>query len=253
MALIAPRDLDGDAQGYRIFSVTRDREPWRVEDVLRDEPITTDPARRELAWQIASRGFYAEQAGLTAAATLATFTDDAPLRFGLALAAADEARHADAFYRYAKAAGGEPDECREELEPLDDALVALPHMGRALVHTMLEGFAADEFILLGEVFAGDALGRLYHHVRRDEVRHVAIGLNFLARTSATEAGRATWAAHAAAWHRTGTGLTGLSGICDWLGELTGRDAAALEAWFLRRHHARLRAAGIEIGEGGEST
>jgi hypothetical protein len=31
------------------------------------------------------------------------------------------------------------------MQPLDDALTALPHLGRALVHTMLEGFAADDF------------------------------------------------------------------------------------------------------------
>jgi hypothetical protein len=252
VALIPADGLDSDALAYRIFGVTRDREPWRIADILRGRPRTDDPDRAHLAWQIASRGFYAEQAGLTAAATLAAFTEDAPLRFSLALAAADEARHADAFYQYAKAAGGEPEECADELEPLDSALVALPHMGRALVHTMLEGVAADEFILLRDLFSDDPLGDLYRYVRRDEIRHVSIGLNYLTRASATPIGREIWDASADEWHAIGAELIALAPTCEWLASLTHRDPAALHLWFLRRHRVRLRAAGIQLREGGES-
>ncbi|MEU4569793.1 ferritin-like domain-containing protein [Micromonospora sp. NPDC023956] len=251
MSLLRPDDLDADEVAYRIFQVSRDRDPWRVEDVLREGRFSDDPARAERAWRVASRGYYAEQAGLVAAATLAAETDDAPLRFSLALATADEARHADAFYRYAKAVGGEPEPCREVLQPLDDGLAALPYLGRALVHTLLEGLAADEFILLGEVFAGDPLGRLYHHVRRDEIRHIAIGLNFLARETRTPRGREVWAEHAREWHDVGIGLTGLEEVADALATHTGREPAGVRAWFLRRHRARLAAAGIPIEiEGG---
>ncbi|WBB80753.1 ferritin-like domain-containing protein [Micromonospora sp. WMMD882] len=246
MTLLRPDDLDGDELAYRIFQVTRDREPWRIEDVLRQGRFSTDPVRAERAWRVASAGYYAEQAGLVAAATLAAETEDAPLRFSLALATADEARHADAFYRYAKAVGGEPADALDTMQPLDDGLTALPYMGRALVHTMLEGLAADEFVLLGEVFAGDPLGRLYHHVRRDEIRHVAIGLNYLARATRTAQGRDAWQAHAQQWHDIGYGLTGLEQVAAALAEHTGRDAAAVQAWFLRRHRARLTAAGITI-------
>ncbi|WP_416904238.1 hypothetical protein [Micromonospora echinospora] len=131
MTLLRPDDLDADEVAYRIFQVTRDRTPWRIEDVLREGRFSDDPARAERAWRVASAGYYAEQAGLVAAATLAVETEDAPLRFSLALATADEARHADAFYRYAKLVGGEPADAQETMQPLDDGLTSLPYMGRA--------------------------------------------------------------------------------------------------------------------------
>jgi hypothetical protein len=246
VALIRADELDGDALAYRIFGLTRDKQPWRAADVLRDVKPTRDPAKAELAWQIASRGYYAEQAGLTAAATLAAHTEDGPLRFSLALATADEARHADAFYQYAKMLGGQPEECLDELVPLDSTLISLPHMGRALVHTMLEGVAADEFILFAEHFGDDPLGRIYQYVRRDEIQHIAIGLNYLARTTATAEGRELWETHGPEWHRIGTDLNNLGELSAWLGGVIDRDPGELHQWFLRRHRNRLRAAGIQL-------
>jgi hypothetical protein len=253
MNLLRPDDFTRLPRSYRVFTLGRDNEPWRVEDVLRSTPFTPDPERAELAWLIASRGYYAEQAGLVAAATLAAATDDTMLRFSLATAASDEARHADAFYAYAAAVGGDIDECQRELDPLQDGLTALPYLGKALVHTMLEGFAADEFVLLRQVFADDPLGRLYHHVRRDEIRHVAIGLDYLARSSRTGADRDRWHAHGGQWLEIGMELTNLAGMCGWLAGMVGQDPADLESWFLRRHLARLKAAGITHAKGGDST
>jgi len=251
MALLRPEHLDADQLTYRIFGSGRDNAPWRTADVLGSIPFTGDPARAQLGWQLASRGYYAEQAGLVAAASLAAATDDTALRFSLATAAADEARHADAFYRYAVAVGGEPEECRDEVQPLDDGLEALPYLGKVLVHTMLEGFAADEFLILRDVFADDPLGRLYHHIRRDEIRHVAIGLNYLTRTSATAEGRQAWRESGPEWTAIGLALTNLAGAARWLAGLTRRDPEAVHGWFLRRHRARLVAAGIEPTEGGD--
>jgi len=244
MGLLRPEHLDANELTYRIFGLGRDNSPWRTDDVLASGPFTSDPDRAKLAWRLGSRGYYAEQAGLVAAATLAAQTEDTALRFSLATATADEARHADAFYRYARKVGGEPEECLAEVEPLDEGLTALPYLGKALVHTMLEGFAADEFLLLREVFADDALGQLYYHIRHDEIRHIAIGLNYLARESATPAGREAWLAHGAEWVEAGLALTGLAGVSQWLGELTGRDPNAVHEWFMRRHRSRLRAVGI---------
>ena len=79
MTLLRPDDLDSDELAYRIFQVTRDRDPWRIEDVLRDGEFTRDPDLAHRAWRVASAGYYAEQAGLVAAAMLATETEDAPL------------------------------------------------------------------------------------------------------------------------------------------------------------------------------
>jgi hypothetical protein len=251
MGLLRPEALDADELTYRIFGLGRDNTPWRVEDVVASGSFTRDAKRSELAWKLASRGYYAEQAGLVAAATLAVQTEDTALRFSLATAVSDEARHADAFYRYASVVGGEPEECQEMVEPLDEGLTALPYLGKALVHTMLEGFAADEFLLLREVFADDPLGRLYHHIRHDEVRHIAIGMNYLARESRTPAGREAWREHGEEWIGTGLALTGLAGVAKWLGALTGREPAAVHDWFLHRHRIRLRAVGIETAGGGD--
>ncbi len=242
--LIQDRDLTAEALAYRLFGVTRDKAVWRAADILREDKLTADPRRAELAWRSASRGYYAEQAGLVAAAKLAADTQDAALRFGLALATADEARHADAFYQYAQTVGGELENCHEMIQPLDDALTELPHMGRALVHTMLEGFAADDFHLLAREFADDAIGRLYSYIRRDEVQHVAIGLCYLARESATPTGRELWASRGAHWHETGMRFTYLDAVARSHAAALGKDPAIIEQWLWRRHLARLSAAGI---------
>jgi hypothetical protein len=252
MPLIKAGELDQDALAYRVFGIVRDKTPWRATDVIGPGRRDRGWPRSELAWRVASRGYYAEQAGLVAAATLATHTEDAPLRFSLALATADEARHADAFYQYACLVGGEPEPAAAELvEPLNETLTNLPHMGRALVHTLLEGLASDEFLLFTEVFAGDPLGQLYRLVRRDEIAHIAIGLNYLARASATPQGRELWREHGRQWHDIGFEVTSVDRVAVSLATLTGRDPARVRAWFLRRHHARLRAAGVSFGEGGE--
>ena len=253
MSLIHHADLDADAVAYRLFGIGRDTVPWTVADVLSRGELTREPERSHLSWRLASRGYWTEQAGLVAAASLAAQTSDAALRFSLATATSDEARHADAFLTYARAVGGgEPDDCAEELEPLHDTLESLPYLGKALVHTLLEGFAADEFLLLRQLFPGDPLAELYLHVRRDEIRHVAIGLSYLARESRSPAGRDQWRAHAGDWLDAGMDTTGLAALCQGLGTLLGRDPAALERWFLRRHAARLRSAGIPDPRGGDT-
>lgn len=252
MALLRPEFLDSDELTYRIFGLGRDNTPWRAVDVIGTGPLLRDERRAELAWRLSSRGYYAEQAGLVAAASLAAQTDDTALRFGLATATADEARHADAFYQYAKRIGqGEPEECLDRSQPLDTMLESLPYLGKAVIHTMLEGLAADEFILLREVFADDPLGRLYQLVRQDEVRHIAIGMTYLCREMARPSGAQTWEAYGAEWLRTGIEATGLARVARWLGELTGRDPDSVHRWFLRRHRVRLRAVGIHVPEGGD--
>jgi hypothetical protein len=252
MTLLRPENLDADDLAYRIFGLGRDNTPWRAEEVIGSAPLVGDERRARLAWRLSSRAYYAEQAGLVAAASLAAQTNDAALRFSLATATSDEARHADAFYQYARRiGGGEPEECLEPAQPLDDMLHSLPYLGKAAVHTLLEGLAADEFILLRAAFDGDALGRLYQLVRQDEIRHIAIGMTYLCRELSSPSGRETWAEFGAEWLATGIEITGLERLSGWLGELTGRDPGAVHRWFLRRHRTRLRAVGIELPEGGD--
>jgi hypothetical protein len=236
--------LDPDETAYRIFGLGRDNKPWRAAEVLRMGERTRDEALAARAWKMSSGGYYAEQAGLVAALTLAADTEDAALRFSLATAASDEARHADAFHQYARMAGGRVQEQKELFEPLHEGLTALPYLGKALVHTMLEGFAADEFILLSELFGDDPLAHLYRYVRRDEIRHVAIGLNYLARATTAAATRDEWTANGSHWLEVGMGLTGLEGIARGLAALIGREPDAVHHWFLRRHDARMVAAGV---------
>jgi hypothetical protein len=252
MTLLRPEHLDADDLAYRIFGLGRDNVPWRAEEVIGSGPFVGDERRAELAWRLSSRAYYAEQAGLVAAASLAAQTDDAALRFSLATATGDEARHADAFYQYArKVGGGEPEECLDRSQPLDDMLHSLPYLGKAVVHTLLEGLAADEFILLRDMFPDDALGRLYHLVRQDEIRHIAIGMNYLCRELASPAGRDAWAESGAEWLATGIEITGLERVARSLGKLAGRDPDTVHRWFLHRHRTRLRAVGIELPEGGD--
>lgn len=251
MPLLPHEDLDSDATAYRVFELGRDTSPWRVKDILAEGRFTRDPHLSELAWRLSSYGYYTEQAGLVAAAELAAETEDAALRFSLATAVADEARHADAFLTYAKAVGGRPDDCREALEPLSATLGSLPYLGKAVVHTMLEGFAADQFLLLGRLFHEDSLGELYRHVRADEIRHVAIGLNYLARQSRSPAHREQWREHAAEWLDTAVGTAGVGDLAEGFSALLGLDGTALEQWFLRRHRARLKAAALLQREGGD--
>ena len=48
--------------------------------------------------------------------------------------------------------GVDPRGCTgDRSQPLDDMLHSLPYLGKAAVHTLLEGLAADEFILLRDI------------------------------------------------------------------------------------------------------
>jgi hypothetical protein len=247
MRLLSHESFNCDLVASRLFKIGLEATPWKVSDLLTGEPFVDDPSLSALAWRLSSRGYYTEQAGLVAAAELAAETEDADLRFGLALAVADEARHADAFLSYARLVGGEPDDCGRSVDPLSDVLGSLPYLGKALVHTVLEGFAADQFLLLEKVFHEDPLGAIYHHVRLDEIRHVAVGLSYLARESRTSSGRDEWREHADEWLSAALELAAISNLSDGFGKLLKTDKIVHERWFIRRHWTRLKAAGIVKG------
>lgn len=247
MSLLPPDGLTAEAIGYKLFGLGRDALNWSAAEVIDRGRLTSDQQLSHLSWQLASSGYFTEQAGLVAAAELAAQTEDAALRFGLATAVADEARHADAFLTYAKrVGGGEPDDCAELIKPLSDMLGSLPYLGKVLAHTVLEGFAADEFLLLAELFDGDPLANLYRYIRTDEVRHIAIGISYLARESRNPASAEEWDASAGEWLDAAVGLVGVSGLARGLGAYLHRDPASIEDWFVRRHVARLRAARIQL-------
>jgi hypothetical protein len=249
VTLLSPNDLTAEAIGYRLFGLGRDARVWSATEVIGHGSFTSDPQLSQLSWKLASSGFFTEQAGLVTAAELAAGTEDAALRFSLATAVADEARHADAFLAYAKrVAGGEPDDCAGRIEPLSALLASLPYLGKILVHTVLEGFAADEFLLLAELFHGDVLADLYRHIRTDEVRHIAIGISYLARESTHPASVEEWNVFAGEWLDAAVGMVGVGGLARGLGAYLHRDPVGIENWLVRRHVARLRAAGIRVPE-----
>src|SRR5690606_11910996 len=43
VTLLPPEDLDGEELAYRLFQVSRDRTPWRIEDVLNEGRFSDDP------------------------------------------------------------------------------------------------------------------------------------------------------------------------------------------------------------------
>jgi hypothetical protein len=246
MALLTPEIERLDDPSYQLFLRAQQQQPWSARDLIGTGRTELDDDRVELAWHVASQGYYAEQAGLVAAAELAAQTEDFAFRLGLASAVADEARHSDAFLAYAVARGGQPAPCQEKLDELHGFLSAASYLEKCLVHTMLEGFAADEFIVLAGVFGGDPLGAIYRSVRVDEVRHVALGLNYLRRSVAGDQVREQWRTHFDEWERGGLQIAGMSSVSSWVASLTGRRAEQVEAWFLRRHRARIAGAGLPV-------
>lgn len=113
-----------------------------------------------------------------------------------------------------------------------------------IAHTVLEGWAFDEFHCLQAVFRDDLLGAIYRAVRQDEGRHVAIGI------AATRASFVRNGFTEADSHdclrviRRGEALAAeVSGFADdsieHLAGLAGRPFSELREWFALRHRSRL--------------
>ncbi|HXL93432.1 MAG TPA: ferritin-like domain-containing protein [Streptosporangiaceae bacterium] len=251
MALLQADKHQFGTQSYQLFTRAQERAPWSARELIGSGKTALDGPGLERAWYSASMGYYTEQAGLVAAAELAGQTEDAMLRLGLATAVADEARHADAFLTYAVARGGDIADCADEgyLGELHGTLSSASYLEKCLLHTMLEGFAADEFILLQRIYAGDPLGAIIRFIRADEIRHVAIGLDYLRRSYADPRDRAEWDAHGIEWEQEAVELTNLPAAAPSLGDLLGQQPRDLERWFMRRHCARMRGAGIPTAGG----
>ena len=229
MTLLTPEIERLDDASYGLFLRAQRREPWSARELIGSGATDLDADRLELAWAVASQGYYAEQAGLIAAAELAAATEDLPYRLCLATAVADEARHSDAFLAYAVARGGEPAACQENLDELHRGLSAAGYLEKVLLHTMLAG--------------------IYRSVRADEIRHVAIGLDYLRRSTADPRVREEWADGVTRWERHGLELIDLPAISGWLAGVLGGSPHRVAAWFQRRHRARLAGAGLPVGDG----
>lgn len=238
------------ARTYRLFDHGKHAEQWSACQLIGSGRTALTPELLEEAWYTASLSYFAEQAGLVAAAELAAETNDAGLRFGLATAVSDEARHADAFMTYAILRGGDLAPCSEKIYGLHEELSGLSYLEKCLIHTLLEGFAADEFIILQRLFAGDPLAKLYNAVRRDELRHVAIGLDYLARAYSEPVNKEFWVSHARGCEARAIHLAGVNSMAVFFENLLGMPPQDTRDWFLKRNSARLLKARISISEGG---
>lgn len=238
-----PARHDERRRMQELYKRARAARNWLPSEIVPERlPSPRDEAHRHVAWQLASQGVYAEQVGLLVAATLLQETEDLTARFALATAVSDEAKHSEAFLRYARAAGGEAAQMQEPVQRIFDGLYSLEDpMERFMAHTLLEGFAADEFAVLARVFEGDPLGELYRVVRKDETRHVALGLVHMQQLAEDEDTRAEIAARLPAVDDVAEGIADLAGVAASLSEAFGLHGDALEAELRHKHRIRLEA------------
>ncbi|MFF8693674.1 hypothetical protein ACF08W_15875 [Streptomyces sp. NPDC015144] len=160
----------------------------------------------------------------------------------LATAVADEAKHSAVFHHHAHTVAGsvkEPGEAQQELSrdlwSLDD------YTARFLAHTLAEGFAADEFRWFVEGLRQDGLGDVYRLVRRDESRHVALGMAYLTRGPGAEQLRRLPTDLLLAAERIvlkHNDVYGLAALVHRL--LPGTSAEKVAAWLKARHTTRMR-------------
>lgn len=142
-----------------------------------------DEETRGICTALALQGSYTEEVGLLVAARLIEMVEDLPMRYCLGVQAADEAKHSEVFARYidqwSPRIAGNAVPPQKPLKLLHDLLNRVDTIELFVLHTMLEGLAMDQFGLLTNAFKGDTLGQIYRYVRKDEARHVAMGMDFL--------------------------------------------------------------------------
>ncbi|GAA3987535.1 hypothetical protein GCM10023085_81960 [Actinomadura viridis] len=160
------------------------RSTWSPRDVAeralakidRNDPLL------ELTWNLASGSVYVEQVGLEAASVILTESPDAVAKLIGATAVGDEGRHSSVFAHYAERVGGAVAPPAEPIVDLSGGLLAMEYpAARMLAHTLLEGFAADEFFWFIRGLRSTGLADIYRLVRRDESRHVGLGMYYATR------------------------------------------------------------------------
>ena len=162
------------------FSSLRQTSRWSPETIEWSSKIKLDEGKVNLGWQLASQSAVAEEAGLYIAAKLAVAISDKDTRRVLAVQAAEEAKHSEAFERYAVLIGGRLCPASISTSGLLTRLDAVDNAPRLFaIHTFLEALALDQFRYLAIAFEGDALGEIYTLVRGDEANHVSVGIKYL--------------------------------------------------------------------------
>ena len=232
--------LPWQATMSRHYVSARQHAKWSPNDIgWTDGDLSA--AWREWSWRVTSASVYAEQTGMIMAAKLSYEVDDLPARMCLATAASDEAKHIETFAKAAEILGGHVMPVREDTGAVYDQLIGLPDwMDRFVIHTLLESYAADEFLLIGRRLGMSFPGQCYRFVRRDEARHVAMGLDYLAFRLKDKAFRNT----AERLPELQTIADRVGGVDDTfyqnLAKLVGQNAISVRQWFEHRHAVRLK-------------
>jgi hypothetical protein len=203
-------------------------------------PIQIPENLIDTAWYITSQSSFAEQTGMLAAAILMIEAPDVATQLCYSTAVQDEAIHIEAFSRSAIRLKG-------TVKPIDNHFreqrrIALDpersYLTKLTIHTLLEGWATDEFSIFAAAFKNDLLGEIYTHVYSDESRHVRIGLSCIRRLLrepcmtedfSVEEAEAFAAQAAQLTEETWAGLA----------KLSGRTPKEIARWFDKRHKSRM--------------
>lgn len=170
---------------FKIYNAARQASSWECAIDWNNLDHDKLPEHlQEFAWIVASGSAHVEQIGMLTAARLMMDCDDYLLRLNLARAVTDEARHTEAFARYAISIKGDSADCANAARPVEDELITQYSSDlfiyKFLVHSLLEAVAIEEFSMFEEIFSASRLSTIYKMVKIDEARHVAIGINYLA-------------------------------------------------------------------------
>lgn len=162
-------------------------------------------------------------------------------RLCCATAVQDEATHVETFARYAIKIKGEVGPPDDQLKSLHRTVLdpSYSFLKRFTVHTLLEGWATDEFAILARVFKSDLLGDIYKFVCADELRHVKIGLDSIReflKHQDTSSKVSLQESEELAIKASGWTIESLT----WLAELSGRSVEEVRLWFRKRHTERMR-------------
>lgn len=214
---------------------------WRPDqDIDWDRPSSISEELKEVACYLACCGTYTEEIGMLICARLLAALDDIPGRYCLAMQTADEARHSEAFTRYVHRAQGNPppppvgaSQILSDLDAIEDPSALF------IVHTLLEGFAFDQFSFIGPAFKGDPLGQIYEFVRRDEARHVAMGIDYL--SFALRRDTSGEVVDTLGWCEENVFAIGhiTPEFIDWVARISNKPSADVYRTFKTRHESRL--------------
>jgi len=235
------RSPDDFSERLKLYERARAKSLWRPDvDIDWDRPSTLDDDKRELAANLACTGTYTEELGLVTCARLLTELDDLPARYALALQITDEAKHSEAFTRYAHRMNGTPPPVPEGVLKICSDLESIENpTALFLVHTLLEGFAYDQFSYMRPAFEGDPLGDIYKYVIADEARHVAMGMDYL--RFALYQDLSDEVMDTLDWCEANVFAIGFVNpeLMTWLAEISGKPSSDISHTFETRHRSRI--------------